>query len=350
MPDSDPAGRTPAVRFKDVYGVFILNPDEVQFRTGSLSGPACVLSDPERRGLLGPVIDRLLSWPAAPLRPWNESELDLLDEILPELQRNGIVEHDQPTPAPLAASAAPLARTPLAQARIAVLGHGMLGHAVQGLLADAPCGPITVIESASVAPRDGAPQPPAPPLAPRCRPRDGDEWAQALAGHDWVIAAQDCFEPEELAALADAAWRLAVPWSLVCLDGYEGWIGPTFIAGQTACFECFRRRLFAGAAEPKHIFMDPAVQVRRAPAPGSAGPETRAWISLIASIFALDFIGAAEGRGFTLDNLVVVHRLNLTFQRESVLRLPRCPHCSPRGGRPAVNVFAHLLGAGRDGR
>jgi bacteriocin biosynthesis cyclodehydratase domain-containing protein len=146
-----------------------------------------------------------------------------------------------------------------------------------------------------------------------------------------------------LAALNKAALRCKVPWSLVCLDGHEGWVGPTFVPGQTACFSCFRRRLFAGAAEPKHVFADMAVKVHRVPSPWSAGPETRAWVSLITAIFALELIAAMRGRSFTFNHMLIVHRLNLTFQREAVLRLPRCPDCSPREGGPTPNVFAHVL-------
>ena len=72
-------------RFKDVYGVFVLSPDDVQFRTGSLSGTACVLSDPKRRGLLGPLVEKLLSGDEMQRRPWNEAEAELLEEVIPQL-------------------------------------------------------------------------------------------------------------------------------------------------------------------------------------------------------------------------------------------------------------------------
>jgi bacteriocin biosynthesis cyclodehydratase domain-containing protein len=340
MSNSEVVPRVEAIRFKDVYGVFVLSPDDVQFRTGSLSGTACVLSDPERRGLLGPLVKKLLSSEEMQRRPWNEAEAELLEEILPQLQESGIVEADdvQPVPGAGYSSSAPILRKGLAEARIAIVGHGVLGEAVRSLLTGMPCGSITMIESSSVAgSRDGHTERSLP------RPRDAAQWAEAVGDHDWVIAAQDSFEPEELAALNEAALRLSVPWSLVCFDGYEGWVGPTFVPGQTACFTCFRRRLFAGAAEPKHVFMDPGVKVYRVPSPWSAGPETGAWVSLITSMFALELIAATRGRSFTLNHMLIVHRLNLTFQRESVLRLPRCPDCSPRGDGPTVNVFAHVL-------
>lgn len=331
---------TEEIRFNDGYGVFILGPDEVEFRTGSTSGAACVVTDPERRGLLGPIIEKLVSLDPHQRRPWNETELELLQEIVPQLRDRGVLERNASAETPRTADggSAPPSRRPLAESRVAIIGHGVLGKAVQQLLSDMPCGPITVIESSSVAESTRV-------MGGRLasRPREAEEWAETVAAHDWVVAAQDSFEPEELAALNKAALTSSTPWSLVCFDGYEGWIGPTFLPHETACFSCFRRRLLAASAEPKHIFMDPGVKVHKVPAAWSVGPETGAWVSLITSIFALELIAAMRDQSFTLDQMLIVHRLNLSFQRESVLRLPRCPDCGPRGDAPRQNVFAQML-------
>jgi bacteriocin biosynthesis cyclodehydratase domain-containing protein len=360
MAASDSLNPKRSIRFKDTYGIFVLNADNVQFRTGSLSGPACVVSDSERRGLLASVIEKLLASQGMPSRPWNESEAALLAEVIPELQQQGIVEvDDEQLPSAGSQTASHLAlQKPFADARVAVVGHGVLGKAVVALLTATPCRSITVIESSSVTKATNeshhiAPEPqvasPAHKVSIRSlsHPTDAVQWVHAIRDHDWIVAAQDCFEPEELAALNHAALQIQLPWSLVCFDGYEGWIGPTFVPGQTACFGCFRRRLFANATEPKHVFMEPGVKIHRIPSPWSVGSESAAWVSLVTSLFALELVGVAEGRGFTLNHILVVHRLNLTFQRESVLRLPRCPDCSTSGSGPQVNVFSHLLSTRR---
>jgi bacteriocin biosynthesis cyclodehydratase domain-containing protein len=346
-----------AIRLKDIYGIFILSPDEVQFRSGSMSGPAYVVSDPERRRLLGPVVERLVSPDAMQRRQWNDAEVELLKEILPQLQESGIVESDGPI-SPSAAGGDPLQqhlRKPLVESRIVIVGHGVLGHAVYSLLTSIPCASVTIIESSSVARAGeamgtGLLRPLLESEAGQSvirralkRPRAEAQWAEMLGNHDWVVAAQDCFEPEELTALNRAAVECSLPWSLVCFDGYEGWVGPTFVPQQTACFSCFQKRLFAGAAEPKHVFMDPRISVHRVPSPWSVGPETGAWVSLITSMFALEFVAATQGRSFTLNQMLIVHRLSMTFRRETVLRLPRCPDCSTRGNAPPLNVFANSL-------
>jgi bacteriocin biosynthesis cyclodehydratase domain-containing protein len=345
MSDSDSLDPAAGIRFKNIYGIFALNPDEVHFRTGCTSGTICVVSDPERRGLLAATVERLLSQDAAQRRPWNGAEIALLNEVIPQLQEGGLVEGEPAHPA--AGQFMPMAGKSLTQARVAVVGHGVLGRAVQSHLAGMPCGSITTIESASVARCAAPPESATPPLR---RPADAAHWLKAIQDHDWIVLAQDCFEPEEAAALNTAALRLAIPWSLVCLDGHEGWVGPTFVPGHTACFTCFRRRLFAGAAEPQHVFIDPGVKVHRVPSPWSAGPVTGPWVSLVASLFALELVAAMDGRGATLNHLLIVHRLNLTFQRETVLRLPRCPDCSARSRAPRPNIFSHLVSARENGR
>jgi len=342
MSNSDIVQAARRIRFKEVYGVFVLSPDDVQFRTGSISGIACIVSDPERRGLLGSVIERLLSPDGKLPRPWNKGETELLDEIIPQLQESGIIETDDAPASPItsvAARASVLCKK-LDHARIAVVGDGVLGAAVRALLTGMPCGSVTVLQSSSVATRGTGSSAGA---SAQPRPRTAAEWSKALSGCDWVVAAQDCFEPEELAEVNKAALNLSMPWSLVCFEGYEGWVGPTFVPGQTACFSCFQTRLLAGASEPKHVFFNPRVKVHRIPSPWSVGPETGAWVSLITSVFALELNSAMQGRSFTFGEMLIVHRLNLTFQRESVLRLPRCPDCSPRAGQPVLNVFSHVL-------
>lgn len=341
--DSEPTADT--IQFKDVFGIFVLSPNEVEFRTGTTSGRSFLISDPEQRSLLGSIIEKLVSFQPMQARPWNEAERELLRELIPELKRNGLLASDG-EPQIIGGHSPfsiPLLDRPITEARIAIVGNGILGSAVRRLLLDMSCGFITVIESSSVATTNRVQE----PQLCVSRPKDDAEWISAIKGHDWVIGAQDAFEPEELTLLNKVTLRLRMPWSLVCFDGYEGWVGPTFVPGQTACFSCFRRRLYAGAAEPKHVFADPTIKVHRVPSPLFSGPEANAWVSLIASMFALEIVAVMNGKGFTVNHILTVHRLNLTFQRESVLRLPRCSDCSPYGNAPRPNVFAHVLATRR---
>ena len=355
MPGSNGKGPRNDIRFKNVYGVFALSPDEVQFRTRPPVDRFTSCPIPSGAGFLVASSSDCSRRTGTGRAPGTHSEIELLDEVIPQLRQSGIIEVDgeQPDGRRRARSASAPGRA-LSEARIAIVGHGVLGQAIRSLLTGMACGPITMIESSSVAisstSRPNASGRVALPAVEEAscgrmlsRPEDAAQWMRALGNQDWIVAAQDCFEPEEMTDLNKAALQLAVPWSMVCFDGYEGWVGPTFVPRQTACFECFRRRLFAGMPESQHVFMDPGIKVHRLPAPWSTGPGSGPWISLITSMFALELVAAIEGRSFAFNNMLVVHRLNLTFHRETVLRLPRCTECSPRAGAPRVNVFSHVL-------
>lgn len=337
---------TEPIRFNKLFGIFVLSSDDVEFRTGVTSGRSFVVSDSERRGILGNIIGKIVSPTTSQSRPWNQAESKLLRELIPQLRQNGIVDSEERARLSDDSSewTVPILNKPLREARIGILGHGVLGQAVATLLGEMPCGPITMIESSSVPESTNSQRsyPPHGSVQPLTRPFHDLEWVEVLKRHDWIIAAQDCFEPEELTMLNAAALQAKVPWSLVCFDGYEGWVGPTFVPGQTACYDCFRRRLFAAAAEPKHVFAEPGIKVYRIPSPWLI-PEQQAWISLVSAIFALEVVAAMNGRSFTLNNLLIVHRLSLTFQRESVLRLPRCHTCSSDPNAPRPNIFSHVL-------
>src|SRR5215469_6776197 len=81
-----------AIRLNEAFGIFALGPDEVEFRTGTTSGRSFVASDSERRGLLVSIIERIASPLLVPARPWNQAESEVLKELLPELQENGILD------------------------------------------------------------------------------------------------------------------------------------------------------------------------------------------------------------------------------------------------------------------
>jgi bacteriocin biosynthesis cyclodehydratase domain-containing protein len=348
MSDPKPESWPEAIQLKDVFGVFVLSANDVEFRTGSTSGRSFLVSDPEKRDLLGGIVEKIVSSQTSPARPWNSAERELIDELIPELDKNGLIaSNGKHGPGDSHRQFPPLLSKPLAEARVAIVGHGVLGGAIGRLLSEDKFESISVIESSSVARVDGGTQGLAGSNICReihARPGSHSEWLKTISDLDWIVAAQDSFEPEELDALNKAALEMGRPWTLVCFDGYEGWVGPTFVPEQTACFSCFQRRLFAGAADPKHVFKDPSIKVYRAPSPWSCGVETTAWVSLIASLFVLEMYAAMNGHGFTYNNFLSVHRLNMTFQQETVLRLPRCQACSDKSSAPRPNVFAHILG------
>lgn len=315
-------------RLRETLGLYVRSSDEIEFRIGTTNGEHIVLSDGERRGLLARVIERL-AFPHE--RELNAEERLFLEELIPQLRQGGLLEEPPEALAPQS-----LLSVPLTEARLAVVGDGFLGVRLAELLSPVGFRELLVLRSSGTA--KTAPRAEAEP-----RPTSIEQWRSSLFRFDWVIAAQDCFEPEELRAINDERLHTRRPWSLLCYDGREAWIGPTFAPASTACFSCYERRLLSGPKDVRNVLGEPGVRMMRLPQPGLGGAHASLLMTYVASLFAMDVCALMNGEGFTLGSMVVVNLVTMAMQRETVLRIPRCPVCSRTRGEPAVNVFASIL-------
>ena len=123
------------------------------------------------------------------------------------------------------------------------------------------------------------------------------------------------------------------PFFPVFLDGSIGYVGPLVIPCETACFECLRLRRSAHPAGPP---------LRREASPGAGAWADASALSPMASL--LGDLAAAElikrlGLRPPLSNpgvLLEVDLLAPAMTARSVLRLPRCPICTPLPERPTL--------------
>src|SRR5258708_8308625 len=109
-----------------------------------------------------------------------------------------------------------------------IVGHGILGNAVRLLLQRMGCRSINTVESSSVAQAFENTGLIGDPLSPislntgrHTAPTNEQEWITTVQGHDWVIPAQDSFEPEELTALNQPTFRLRLPYALLRFICYQ---------------------------------------------------------------------------------------------------------------------------------
>lgn len=83
------------------------------------------------------------------------------------------------------------------------------------------------------------PDPAATPTIPHAL---ADALKDAAAADLWMVAADDYLR-DELHHINQAALAAKKPWLLVRPTGPEAWIGPLFLPGRTACFQCLTSRL-----------------------------------------------------------------------------------------------------------
>jgi bacteriocin biosynthesis cyclodehydratase domain-containing protein len=147
------------------------------------------------------------------------------------------------------------------------------------------------------------------------------EPASAPSGALWVHAALD---DDELNATNASALASGSPWLQVpAYDGEVLAVGPLHVPGQTCCADCVRIRRAANAPYPtpnRSARLLTAPRLHRAPLVVRLQADL---VALVAARFSLNPIGSAVG---------TVHALSLSSLRSSehrVLRVPRCPSCSP---------------------
>src|SRR5262249_37157317 len=71
----------------------------------------------------------------------------------------------------------------------------------------------------------------------------GQQASNVAADGDVTVVVTDDYLRPELAAWNARSLRSEKPWLLVKPVGIETWIGPMFVPGQTACWECLAQRL-----------------------------------------------------------------------------------------------------------
>jgi bacteriocin biosynthesis cyclodehydratase domain-containing protein len=129
----------------------------------------------------------------------------------------------------------------------------------------------------------------------------------------------------------ELTWLQVLPF-----DGRRASIGPLYVAGQTACYECFRLRRAANAEDPlREEAWD------RANAAGNDGwhaPSSPALAAIVAGAATaplVEAIALREAAGTPMAGLVKTVELGLygvVVETHRVFRVPRCPACSPLRG------------------
>ncbi len=150
-----------------------------------------------------------------------------------------------------------------------------------------------------------------------------------------------------LVATTDSgAKTLLRPWNELChlhkrpflpivLKDLFGYIGPLVVPEETACFECLRLRERANDSDPA---------MRRLVDSATAGPETPVGFlppmaSSLGDIAALELIKFfAFGTPFwRAGTLIEVNLLRPDITARKVLKMPRCPVCTPLEDRPTLS-------------
>lgn len=161
-------------------------------------------------------------------------------------------------------------------------------------------------------------------------PREGEPFDLLLT----ALTADDAYHLEKAARFGQATTTRSLgAW----LDGFEAWVGPGVLPGETACWNCFRlRRLaHADAPEPAH-----ELDARLLEAPSS--PRARTFLAPMAPfaghLLALEALklvtGFAPAR--ILGRVYVQNLVTGDAGYHGVVRMPWCPVCGGAASRKAA--------------
>jgi oxazoline/thiazoline synthase len=140
----------------------------------------------------------------------------------------------------------------------------------------------------------------------------------------WVVLTDDYLQTD-LERFNQEALQQQRSWLLVKPVGIEIWIGPLFIPGQTACWQCLKQRL-QGYRTIENYLRQQQHQTQSWVTSLSLLPSTLQTALNIAATETIKWL--VSGRNPSLENnLVTFNTLNLEKQDHSLVRRPQCPHC-----------------------
>lgn len=143
-------------------------------------------------------------------------------------------------------------------------------------------------------------------------------------GGDLTIAIVDDYLRAPLAELNQEALRSGRAWLVARLAGQTAWLGPRFVPGHSACWECLAHRLRTNrptyALREAHRPGAPPLQPIRAAIESTLRTAAHLLVSSVARALA----GGDDGLS---DTLVTLDMVRLRTEQHAVTRRPQCPAC-----------------------
>lgn len=145
-----------------------------------------------------------------------------------------------------------------------------------------------------------------------------------------VVFATSELNPLELQALNLVALHHGFAWIHAAVDGPFLLLGPTFVPGRTACYECLETRVLMNLREGASYQSYKSALARGAVSNGRPAPLAAVCGAMLGSLTAFETLNfALTGTSFTVGKLLAVYLPTFEFTFNEVLRMPGCRACSP---------------------
>jgi bacteriocin biosynthesis cyclodehydratase domain-containing protein len=153
----------------------------------------------------------------------------------------------------------------------------------------------------------------------------GDNGLRVASEGEFTVVVTDDYLRPELATWNARSLTSGKAWLLVKPVGMEIWLGPLFVPGRTACWECLAQRLRGHRKLERYLARRRGTDLPiGAPAASIASTEHSALAEATTEITR--WIGSG-GQSTLLDRVVSTNVLTLERRRHTLSRRPQCPSC-----------------------
>jgi bacteriocin biosynthesis cyclodehydratase domain-containing protein len=335
--------------------VVILDDNEVLFKFGSRSAPEHLARDPDRRGVLGGIVQEFLRGPRRIPDLLEAAGMTSGDELLDVIQRLvdiKVLAPEQQSAVDQYLSYTYRGHTALETTSVTILGCGPLGGRIADSLMQHGVGRMRLWDD-RYADSQWESSWPAPLKHPDAECDDGTllvhealqaslarsgrsvslvtggvddaEVESAIGESDLTIVA---FEQPRLSILHRVN-RLCLsegrPWLMATVDGNLGQAGPLFAGNNSSCFNCLEA-LRTSTLSADHVAKRFRQHIARSKRSFFAALPSYA--DIVAGYTALAAVQHLIGRGAYLQSrLLTINFEHMFLDVEDVLKLPRCPVC-----------------------
>jgi bacteriocin biosynthesis cyclodehydratase domain-containing protein len=166
------------------------------------------------------------------------------------------------------------------------------------------------------------------------RLHEAREWRDSF-----LILAESTIDPPLETAINRLCLELEIPWLYAAIDGPFLFVGPLTVPGESACWECFERRVTMNLRERESY-----LRYKRALAEGRVLRSRVELVPLLGSVLAahasleaLNFV--LSGSTCTIGKVLSIYVPTMELAYNDVLRLPGCPGCGTLPERDEPELY-----------
>ena len=305
-------------------------PDEVELRQGVWNPVSMTFTDEQRSGQLARLIARLDgSAPVSRIAAEEKVPSEQVERLVDDLLNYGLVEKGPSTALDQYLATATQWRFSEGvdpKQRVLILADETLQRPVRDGLAailgeqrvdvvgnDQPM--VGILDSPDTSwLNDG--------LASEERLAEFESWRGAV-----LVAASTRINPARSIVLNRACLRHGIPWIQATLDGPFVFVGPSFLPGESSCYECLETRVLMnlreGANYQRYKSAIVAAQVEF-----GAPPMLEPFASLLSAHLVIETLNLVlTGSTCTVGKMLAIHLPTMEMSFPEVLRIPGCSGC-----------------------